>query len=452
MAPREHDHPATTLIPQHQVEGLQQQAIDFLAYEVPRTRSRLLMTSRTQLMGAGGITTKIHGLAGAEANAFIDSRITLFELDRNAFGPRRRERIQAVTKGSPLFLQDLMWLCRRTGVDEAIARWERDGGEAARDYALKREFEQLPPHAQEVLLAASLFAGPVSVVEIRRITGFSERDVDDAIAKLQSSYLLPTPKLVEAVDRFELNPNVRLVVRRALGSSDSFRRIERGAHAVQGTLSSSATEDREIRFFIHEALALADEGKFSAAEEALQVGLKRYENSPQLLGRLGWLYKNWPLHPRLADAREAFRRASDLGAREPLMYWNWLDLEQKQREWTEACRIVALARAACPTVVEFVQFEGYLRMGLGQELRRRFDQVAATAEFEKASRSYWDALKKKPSDDIAQRALRGIVRCSAEVNSLAQAQSAVREYVTRFGKDSPGVGELEALISRRWPS
>jgi len=168
-------------------------------------------------------------------------------------------------------MEDLLRLSARGGVDEVIKGWAERRGDAAREYALRREFELLPPDAKEALLAASLYNGPVTVAELRQITGFTSARLENAIADLQRFYLMPKPRLIEGVDRFEMNPNIRTLVRRALGTTDVYRRVENAAKAVRGELLVRAEERLKISAYARQAVALTRQGNCADAESTLPL-------------------------------------------------------------------------------------------------------------------------------------------------------------------------------------
>jgi hypothetical protein len=82
--------------------------------------------------------------------------------------------IHAVTEGSPLYVEDLLRLATVVPVREAINVWRGKKGDEARAYALGRELDLLSPRAREVIVAASLGDGAVSLAEIEALTGITE--------------------------------------------------------------------------------------------------------------------------------------------------------------------------------------------------------------------------------------------------------------------------------------
>lgn len=124
------------------------------------------------------------------------------------------------------------------------------------------------------------------IAELRQITGFTAERLENAIADLQRFYLMPKPRLIESVDRFEMSPNIRTLVRRALSSTDVYRRVENAAKAVSGELLVRAEQRLKITGYARQAIALARQGNFADAEKTLKAGLEEFPNMPALLGHV----------------------------------------------------------------------------------------------------------------------------------------------------------------------
>ena len=140
----------------------------------------------------GGTTTHVSGFNEQDAKKFILSRCQIMELDSAIFDRTTVQHIVNITEGSPLFIEDLVRLTAVIHpVQNAIHVWEERGGYEARRYALGPECELLTPNARKVLLAASIWPGPVSFAEIEAVTGASRESVTAALQELQRLFLAP---------------------------------------------------------------------------------------------------------------------------------------------------------------------------------------------------------------------------------------------------------------------
>lgn len=391
------------------LSAVDEEAIQFLTIDVSRTPSRVLMTLRRRIFGLGHLVTQVEGLQGVEAQAFIDSRIRLFNLDSDVFSPRRRARLIEVTEGSPLYMEDLLRLCAAMPLETAIERWADKRGDSARAYALQREFELLDGSARAVLLAAALFDGPVALPELQAITAMDDDTLDAAIRALQDLYLFPKPRLIQSIDRFDVNVNVRTLVRRTLGHTDMYLKMQNAAKAVKGDLDRTREEEARLGSFQRQAVALAGRGLMIEAESTLLAGLEEFPEAPELLGQLGWVYKDWSPKPRLSDARDSFRRAVQLKTREANTYRQWADLEINEREWGEAARIAELAISLLqghPDHHSFIQFAGFATSRWAQQ--PRMTKKWALEKFEASNKFYWRALKGPGSADTVSRCYWGL--------------------------------------------
>jgi tetratricopeptide (TPR) repeat protein len=357
------------------LEGVEESAIEFFTLNVPTTHSKVLLTSRRKPMGLGATTTVVEGFNRADADSFIRSRIGMMDLDPASFPPAAVTQIFEATDGSPLFIEDMLRLCA-FGVPprDAIKEWRERGGDAARNYALGREFSMLTPNAKSALLACAVSDGPVSLAEIQAVTGLTDDQARGAIDELQRLFLVPKPKLIEDVERFDLNLNTRVLVRTQMAAEnpDLYRKVEGGFRALSGDLALAPQRLARIGAFIRQAVGLVKQNRHDDALKTLEAGLAAYPNDPDLLGQLGWLYRVWKPRPRVSEARECFQRAVNLNNHKVDLYVHWSEMEAQQGEWTRAAEA---AEAGLPFHAESSRLlfaAGYARARLGRDLIREF--------------------------------------------------------------------------------
>lgn len=384
------------------LEGVAESAIEFFTLDVPTTASKVLLTSRRKLMGFGATTTIVEGFDEAEGLQFVDSRIRLFGLDQEAFPPGLAKKVLDVTDGSPLFIEDLLRLCA-TGVPvrDAVKVWGERSGDEARRYALGRELSLLSPNGQQALVACTVADDPVSLAEIQAVTGMSDDTARSAVEELQRLFLVPRPRLIEEVERFDLNLNTRRLVRARTADTDLYRRVEAGFRALAGDLLSSPQRRLKIGGYIRQAVGLVKQDRHAEAEKTLQAGLAEYPNDPDLMGQLGWVYKAWKPQPRLSEAREMFERARQLRCKKEEMYTHWSDMEALQREWTKSAEAAEAGLEVRPASFRLKCAAGYARSRLGQDLLREL-QPRAGEELMRARSHYKEGLR-APEDLVAYR-------------------------------------------------
>jgi hypothetical protein len=177
-------------------------SMNFFLFGVAPTRSKVLLTSRRIAhYGAEAMTTQVKGFGvnSADGLEFIKSRLRMYDIDPSPFSTSVTNDILHVCDGSPLFIQDLLRLCKVGELPgTAIERWRTQDGEAARRYALQREFDMLSVSAQKVLLCCALFEGPASLPDIQLACDIHDLECRDAIQELQGLFLIPRPQSSKA--------------------------------------------------------------------------------------------------------------------------------------------------------------------------------------------------------------------------------------------------------------
>jgi hypothetical protein len=228
------------------LESENEDAIEFLSFQVPNTRSKVLFTSRRIIFGMGGTTTRVEGLSKEDAEDFVKSRCILMGLDQKSFHKDIVAKILVATDRSPLYLEDLLRLTSVMPIYDAIALWADKGGKDARKYALGRECEQLSKEAQKVLFTSCICPGPVSFPEIEAIVGISSDVLSSALGELQKIFLFPKPKIIEGEQRFEVNSNTRALVREVFGGGDNFKRLAATHRSLSKGIHKSGRSERLV--------------------------------------------------------------------------------------------------------------------------------------------------------------------------------------------------------------
>ena len=381
------------------LEGTAEDAIEFFAIQVPTTRSRVLITSRRQLFGFGATTTVVHGFQGEAGREFVRSRVELFGLDPDAFSSGRVAQIVRATDGSPLFIEDLLRLCAvGVPIDQAIGQWtggDATGGRDARAYALGREIEMLGDDAGDVIVAAAVPDRPVSLAELRAVTGLAEERLHDAIRELQRLFLMPVPGIIEGEERFELNANTRQLVRVVWANSDRMRRAENGFRSLSDESVVSTNRKRRIDAYVTQAVALVRQDRHEDAERTVLAGLDEYPNEVGLLAQLGWVYRRWKPAPRFADARARFVRSHELRCRQAEMYRHWSEMERERDEFEAAAAAAEAGLELIPRNQALEVAAGRARSLLGRQLVRELQPGAAGQLL--SARTHLNAALRDPS-------------------------------------------------------
>jgi hypothetical protein len=427
------------------LQGAGEDAIEFFLDQLSGTKSKLLFTSRRVLFGMATITLQVPGLADKDAEDFIASRCKLLNIDASRVRRYAKEIIQT-TEGSPLYIEDLLRLAAVLSPEEAIGAWKEKAGEEARRYALQREVELLTPRAREALLAACVISGPASLIEIRGITGSRPDQLVPALGELQGLFLIPKPVLIEGEERYQINANTRLLINELFGSTDQWRRLDNARRSLKGELPTAGS--KQVQGLIRQAVLMVRQHEQGNAEALLKGALVKYPNDANLLAFLGFVYKaSEP--PRVADARETFRRASELKCSNVEMYKHWTRMESEQREWTRAAEAAERGLKWQADNRELLYAAGYARSRLARELAGGQHHERARQESENAHRLLERALKSPEALEVGERRLSSDLYRALALNCDALEDAAgVYRYLDLWLTEHPDDGIARSEYSR----
>ena len=379
------------------------EAMSFFVHKTHATPSKFLLTSRRVPFGMGAMNTQVKGFepGSKEGREFINSRVRRFDLEQSSFATHVMDNILTACDGSPLFIEDLLRLCK-TGepVATAINRWRTTEGEDARRYALGREFEMLSETAKKALLTCALFPGAVSLADIRVASEISESECASAIRELQSLFLVPRPHLIEGVPRFGLNVNTRQLVVEVQGKTDLAQRILTTIKVFTGQAPATPRDRQQIGQYIRQAVSLIKLNEHAEAEKTLLRALELYPENSDLRGSLGFVYKTWKPQPRYMDARGQFVRAAELKSLKEDTYRHWWEMEQWRREWTSSAEAAERGLEILESSVNLSYMAGLARSQLAKDLYQQAQYNRAEQEAHKAEGHLKNALINL--DDVEQ--------------------------------------------------
>ena len=360
--------------------------MSYFLYRISASKSKILLTSRRVPMGMQHTQVKGFELRSEDGIKFIRSRLSMYGLGPDQFPNPTMNNILQACDGSPLFVQDLLRLCM-VGEKPSVAidKWKSAGGEAARKYALEREFEMLSVSAKKVLLSCALYKGPASKPEVQAAADISDVECDKALLELQNLFLIPRPHLVEDIPRFALNLNTRQLVVEVLGESNLAGRIASAIKVITGQAQVTPAYRKRVGQYIRQAVTQVKLDKHTSAEETLLEALSSYPESSDLHGILGWVYKTWNPTPRKTDARKQFIRAAELKSSMEDTYRHWWQMEKEQSEWTSAASAAERGLENIPSSESLAYMAGFARSQSAKDLYQqaqysRAEQEAKTAD------------------------------------------------------------------------
>ena len=386
------------------LEGDGLMAMNFFTFGIQSTKSKFLITSRRVPFGMEPLVTQVTGFrtGSDDGNKFIDSRIQLYDLDPNQFSRSVNNNILDSCDGSPLFMEELLRLCRLGETpDNAMRLWKSQQGEQARSYALRREFDMLSDAAKKVLLACALFRGPISLPSIQVAAEVQRDQAYSAIQELQNLFLLPKPRVTQDEPTFGLNINTRSLVIEVYGGTDLAHRINGTIQVIMGETEATPAHRGRIGQLIRQAVSLVKLNRHPDAESTLLEAIELFPENADLHGNLGWVYKSWRPTARYTDARDCFTRAADLKSSRRDMYWHWAGMEQSRSEWTAAAQAAERGLEILPDSEDLEYKAGLARSQLAKDLYRQAQYGRAEQEARKAETHLKAALL--DLDDVGAR-------------------------------------------------
>lgn len=324
------------------LEPNDQKRVMEMANQFGSSRSRFLLTTRTNLTYSTDVCITVHGLELREYQTFIESLCARLKMGKIESGDVRR--LHDATDGSPLLTESIIRLVHQgMPISSAIDEWRGHAGQDARNAALEKEISRLSPEARRVLLCMT-YLGECSLAEVRQATNYGLVKLGDAIAELQSLFLISAPVLTQSEPRFAVPPLVRFLAnekRRELAAdfnkliSDTraLRRSDKTGRRGQVNLVGAA---------IAQASAQLAQERVNDSVDTLLVALQRYPGQPNLQSMLARCYMKLEV-PRLNEARDLFHTAFKAGNRRREVLLGWHEAERMAAHWPGALEVANLA-------------------------------------------------------------------------------------------------------------
>ena len=368
----------------------------FLLFEMPRSNSKVIYTSRQRVPGLE--TIEVVGFGDRELEAFIRSRASEYELGAEDC-LSRLVAIRSVTDGFPLFVDDLLRHARIAGIGSAIEDWSQRKGDAAREYALRRQLSALGEAARRALIGVSVTDRPVSSLELATISGYTDDDVQHAIQDLLGWRLL-TRLDPDDFGRptFSCNRNTRRLVQKTYGRDPLYASYQSTFKTMTGSSVPQALR-KAVAIAISNARASVLRGDYDGAADGLRATMTgELANSADLYGVLGWALSRNRTEDSIIQARHAFQRSHALGSTKEDTYFHWVTLEREAAEntvgtvsdadllerWRAAARVVELGVERCGETPSLCQVAAYLRTREGKTLDRLREFTSAEACYRQA--------------------------------------------------------------------
>lgn len=442
---------------------LQQEALaEFLIYELRETHARIIYTSRQRIPGLR--TIEIEGFEEAELERFIKNRCSFYGLNYDDFGPKVAS-IASVTDSYPLFVDDLVRYAQFAGLKSALEDWSQRRGDAARQYALRRQLDSLGRPSEDALIAIAVARRATTLAELGTISGQPDDDLENAIESLQRWRLVNRiPAAAEAQPGFDVNQNTRRLVEKSFARDARWESFGR-TFANLTAKTDYGPRRQAIGAAISYARSLVLRGSIEEAATVLQSAMTGdLSQSSDLWGALGWVYSREP-NRWAQDARDSFRQAHDLGAVKEDTYVHWAQMEVALAEalpqsteaattqWAEAAQIAEMGLDLLSADTQSLCWlAGYARSRLAKSLLSQNEFNRAYGEFSRSATWLQRALDVDPaSGKLVDRGtlFRGLVIAYEGASEFTKVDDVMEVWGSWSGRDAAWQSERDRLAYRR---
>ncbi len=390
-----------------------------LLFELPTTASKIIYTSRQRIPGVPRMD--VGGFDDVDLRSFIRSRASEYDLDVEECLSRLKA-IRSVTDAFPLFVDDLLRQALVDGLARAIDQWSQRKGDAAREYALRRQLSELGEPARRAMIGVAVAERPVSIVELATISGYTGDDVGFAINDLLGWRLLNPQGTNSMGDpMFSCNNNTRRLTQKTYGRDPVYPALQQAYKSLTGSPLPAA-----LRRVVGSAISIANQlvirGNIEGASEILRDTMNGdLEHNADLWGALGWVLSRRRDSQSVIEAREAFERSHALGSRKEDTYFHWVQLESTVADesvsqadddallerWREAAAVAEKGIARCGDTPLLCQAAAYLRTREAKTLERLMQFAAAQGCYTQGARWARRALEtpNPSSRDVSRSAL-----------------------------------------------
>ncbi len=304
----------------------------FLLHDLRNTRTRVIYTSRHRVPAIRNL--EVPPFTNEELEEFISNRSKVYKADGNSC-LKRVKGIMSVTDGYPLFVDDLIHHAALVGVEDALRDWSQRKGDAAREYALRKQVEYLGHRSGEVLIALSVANRALIPVEISNIAGLTDSDVVAGLRELLNWRMVNMATVDgSSSPAYRMNANTSRLVQQTYRDDQRLTTFAASFKALSGERVPEAKR-LAIGKIVNDTRERLNNNSFEAARDyMLEKMTGELADSPDLFGVLGWLYSNQqPLESNYKLARNAFQRSHDLGSSKIDTYYHWLMIEKNLAEY-----------------------------------------------------------------------------------------------------------------------
>lgn len=447
--------------------------------------SRCIATARLRLGASVSQYHELRGFSEGDFYAFLKHAYNQynikFELTR---GSKLFKNFHRFSLGSPLFSSSILRLVAGgVALDKALNYWENAEGEDVRDFAFKKEIDQLAPGQLRVLYALLLLS-PCSLEELVAVTGIAERTMVTEIGRLSDYHLLERdPSVTSGGREFSAPSNSSLLYDLVKPKIDDPRRIEKRSKEIR---AEKRARVEEVSIAIGRIVSFWKLEEYEKAFEYIDK-LKSKSGAAGLQRDLECMYGRACLRlspPELDKADAAFRRAREKSCDRVELLPLWIECRQLKGDWAG---VIELCEKALDEKIDAQRFAdiGHAYFNLGTDRYSAGEIQGAVDTYVKGGQvlnaaigahelsDYFQSVNTRRKEcfieairiaqenshglkdvlnvyEIAWSAFECFVRNPYVLNILADSSVKWGEFVTKIRKTSKGdFSKIDTLVGRQ---
>ena len=440
----------------------------FLLHGVRNTRCKVVYTSRHRVPGIRNL--EVPPFNDEELSNFISLRASEYSVDKDLC-LRRAKGIKSVTGGYPLFVDDLIHHAALVGIDRAVQHWSQRKGDAAREYALRRQVEYLGRSSGEVLIALSVANRALLPQEISSIAGLTDSDAESGLRELLRWRMVNQVTENDSISpAYRMNNNTGRLVQQTYRDDNRLNTYATAFKALNGERVPEAKR-RAISRITSRTKQLEEHESFEDAKSFLLESMTgELSDSAELYGVLGWLCSKQKSEQDVIEARDAFSKSHQLGASKIDTYFHWVNMEKNIAEsmldvsdrdgksaeavtaqWQKCERIAEMGIQRCGSSQLLCYWAGYAASREAKSRVRANNFSNAQGAYTRAANWYSRALT-APLSDVSRVSkgaiLRGLALAFEGLEDEDKLHKTLMDWHTIAGRDPYFQSECARLTRR----
>ena len=294
--------------------------------------SRAIFTSRINLGAAPAQLLQVQGIAKADflklTRRYAEALDVKLKVSSDA---KVFRRFFDYSGGSPLFLKSILQLVvLGESLDRALNEWRDNEGEDVRNFAFKRELEQLSDRQRRLLYALCVAKG-ASRVELEEVLRQDNKTLMDDLTSLRKHHLAEIPDSEDVGGfRYAVSRSISLLQETIKEMISDPKAIERRVADIHKAYSGN---ERDVAHVIRRTVALWQQDRADEALGLVEYSVANRTNpNPSLLCLLGRCYLK--VTPQKLDAAEnVLEQAYNSGCRRNELFDDWCEVLAEKEDW-----------------------------------------------------------------------------------------------------------------------